>query len=110
MLDKDPWMFDPSKYEFVLIIAFMGGVVSYLTGLKNYKFSFFNLFIRVTVGMFVGLVVFFMCESQGIYGPAQAVAISVGSVVNTEAIMLFKCAFRKIFKEKFGVTDTQGDS
>jgi uncharacterized membrane protein len=109
MPEKDPLTYELATYAWVIGLSSFGGIVSYLTGLKKYKFSLLNLIIKIIIGAFVGTVTFFICEAQGIKGPMQAVLISMASVMNTEAIMLFKCAFRAFIEKRMGKLDDNAD-
>lgn len=90
MPEKNPENYAILTYVWVFALATFGGVVSYLKKLRNgKKLSIAEFLIDVITAAFVGITIFFLCESVGLSQVFTAALVSIGGRYSDRAIKLF---------------------
>ncbi len=97
---KSPENYSFITYLWVIGLSFWGGLSSYLyhRSIDGKPFSFFSLASDVIISGFVGILTFFICESNGFDSLLTAAFVGISAHMGTRALTLFQ---RYIIKKYF---------
>jgi hypothetical protein len=83
-------------YLWVIFLSSWGGLVGYLRKLKQGKgrcFSALELLIELIISSFVGIVTFYLCETQEIDSALKGAIIASSGVMGSKAIYFLDVFF-----------------
>jgi uncharacterized membrane protein YeaQ/YmgE (transglycosylase-associated protein family) len=98
--DKDPLDYPVRQYGFMLGVALLGGLVSWLTKVRAGKASAYNvmhLIGELATSAFAGLLAFWFCAYINTPGPLMACLVGVAGHMGTRAIGMFETWAEKRF-------------
>jgi hypothetical protein len=99
----DPMAYPLITYVWVFVWSAFGGIVSFIQKVKAGHARVFNLaeFVgELCTSAFVGLLTFWLCQSQGISPLNTAIAVSISGHMGTRALfMLEKNLERRVFSK-----------
>ncbi len=105
MPTKDPMTYSVLTYLWVIFLSSWGGLVGYLRKIKQGKgrcFSFLELLTELVISSFVGIVTFYLCETQDIDSMLKGAIIASSGVMGSKAIHILDVFFVNQAK-KFGL-------
>lgn len=98
--EKDPFGYSVLVYLWVIFLASWGGVVNYISKVRSgmsRKFNVSELIGEIVTSGFVGLLVFWICESMGLPMIVSAPLIGISGHFSARTIMMFE----KFLEAKF---------
>jgi len=90
---KDPLSYPLKTYGFMLAIALLGGLVSWITKVRNGDAKAWNvmhLIGELCTSAFAGLLAFWLCEASGITALWTAPLVGISGHMGTRAISAFE--------------------
>lgn len=96
MPTKDPMNYSFLTYLWVILLSSWGGLVGYLRKLKQGKgrcFSVLELLTELVISSFVGIVTFYLCETQDIDSALKGAIIASSGVMGSKAIHILDVFF-----------------
>jgi hypothetical protein len=98
--DQDPLDYPVRQYGFMLGVALLGGLVSWIAKVRAGQASAYNVMQLVgelATSAFAGLIAFWICAWAGTPGPLTAALVGVSGHMGTRAIGLFETWAEKRF-------------
>ncbi len=104
----DPNQYPPdyslATYGWVTWLSWFGAISAYLARIRHKSISDFSIFAflcEIVISSFAGLMVFYLCDWQGVDARLTAVYIAICSHFSTRAIFLLR-------KQVLGITSEDG--
>lgn len=90
MPEKSPETYQIITYLWVLGLATFGGMVSYFKKLKQgKKWKITDFLVELTTAAFVGLMMFFLCQSIGLSATGSAALTGIAGHFSSKALTGF---------------------
>lgn len=88
------------KYAWVVILAVLGGVASYMQSIeqRGVPFSVFRLVTEIMVSGFVGVLVFLLCSDFGVPPLLTATLVGIGGHMGSRALNFLEAVFLEWLK------------
>lgn len=103
MPEKDPTNYELITYVWVLGLASLGGIVSFMRKLKAGNVRAFNLmeFIgEIVTSAFVGVITFYLCEAANMSQVLTAAFVGISGHMGSRAIFMLEKKLEKYLDEK----------
>lgn len=102
MIEKDPASYTLLTYGWVMLLAWWGGIASYLRKIRGgiiHRFSLVEFIGEMVISGFVGVLTFYLCESSGFSGTLTAAFVGISGHMGSRAIFAMeKFAQRQLDK------------
>lgn len=98
--DGDPLEIPVREYGFMLAVALLGGLVSWIAKVRSGQASAYNvmqLIGELATSAFAGLLAFWICSWANTPGPLMAALVGVAGHMGTRAIGIFETWAEKRF-------------
>lgn len=108
-MNQDPTEYPLKQYGFMLAIALLGGLVSWITKVRKGEASAYNVMQLVgelATSAFAGLLAFWLCAYMNTPGPLMACLVGVAGHMGTRAISVFE----RWAEQRWSVTGPPKDS
>lgn len=92
-MNQDPLDYPVRQYGFILAVALLGGLVSYIAKIRKGEIASHNvtqLVGELATSAFAGLLAFWVCAYLGTPGPLMACLVGVSGHMGTRAISMFE--------------------
>lgn len=92
-MNQDPLDYPVRQYGFMLGIALLGGLVSWVTKVRKGElspWSVMQLVGELATSAFAGLICFWLCSWANAPGPLMACLVGVAGHMGTRAIVVFE--------------------
>lgn len=92
-MTNDPLETPLKQYGFMLAIALLGGLVSWVAKVRRGEASPWNIMQltgELATSAFAGLICFWLCQWGNVPGPLMACLVGVAGHMGTRAIVLFE--------------------
>lgn len=98
MIEKDPTSYSLLTYSWVFLLAILGGVVNFMTKLKQGHVRMFNIveFIgEIVTAAFAGVITFWLCENANFSPLLTAAFVGVSGHMGSRAIYMVESWLQK---------------
>jgi hypothetical protein len=92
-MNQDPLDYPVKQYGFVLVVALLGGLVSWIRKVRKGELGAYNLHHLIgelATSAFAGLLMFWFCVYVNAPGPLMACLVGVAGHMGTRAISLIE--------------------
>lgn len=100
MPEKDPFSYSILTYMWVMAIAMWGGIVNYLSKVKDgviHRLSLMEFIGELFVSGFVGVITFWLCELSDIHPLLSAALIGISGHMGSRAIFQMEAFLKTKF-------------